>query len=182
MKQFIFLTVFFINTLSSIISMDNRYIEITEKMDGITLELTYIKPEGIVEIPFLPRSSIKIDKLVVNGNERIWGIKPLLWFGADEEYGKLNSVKTTAAESVQTLEMYWSLVKKNGKTVLEYSSLIDKKPTLYEIPENVKSVTITYQIRYPDKTFSPKYTEKFEFIWDIKDLIRKSREIVKCCG
>ncbi|NLK45169.1 MAG: hypothetical protein GX297_00695 [Treponema sp.] len=46
--------------------MEDTNIEIAEKMDGITLNITYVKPEEVALIPILPRSSIK---LVINGKK-----------------------------------------------------------------------------------------------------------------
>ena len=165
--------IFALGLISKAICMDNTRIEITEKMHGITIDISYLKPEGVEVIPVLPRSSIKIEKLVINGNKQIRGRKPLLWLAADEEYGKLNAMGTTTAESLETIDMYWSLGKKGEKYILEYSSLIDDKPTLFQIPENAKNMTLTYRIRYPDNTFSPVYTKKVDFTWNIKNVFKK---------
>ncbi len=160
--------IFIFGLISNVFCTDNTNVEITGNK-GITLEISYIKPSGREVIPLSPRLSIKIDKLEINGNKRIRGKKPLLWLGSDEEYGKLNSKNTTSAESFETINMHWSLCKENRKYSLEYSSLIDNKPKLFEIPENARNMTLTYRIKYPDNTFSPPYTKKVDLIWNIKD-------------
>lgn len=155
--------------------MDNVNIEVTEKMKGITLVLPYTKPADVKTIPLLPRLSIKIDKLEINGKKRIRGKKALLCLGSDEEYGKLNSKNTTSAESFETINMHWVLKRKDKNYVLEYSSLIGRKPIIFEIPQNSKTVKLDYRIKYPDNTFSPLYTKTVNLIWDIKNSIAKRK-------
>ena len=85
--------------------------------------------------------------------------------GSDETYAKLNSQVADSAESLETIEMSWSTEETGKGCKLVYSSLIYSAPTIYEIPDTVKEVYMTYRIKFPDGSFSPENTIHFNLSW-----------------
>lgn len=131
----------------------------------IIVSLPYIKSEGVTATPIHSRLSVKIDKLVINGKKRIRGKRIWWWMGADETYALLNHQVANTKESIENIDMSWNTEKTDKGYKLVYSSLIYSVPTIYEIPDTAKEVSMTYRVKFPDGSFSPENTIHFNLSW-----------------
>jgi hypothetical protein len=149
-------------------------IEIKLMKENYYIELQYLKPEGITQIPDLGSVGIIIEQLIVDGIK----IKPKkLYFMADDTMPVFK--ETSIQGSLNTIEMNWETIEIKPTMEIIKQGLIFRSrsgqyiwPVLYEIPYKSTKIYLTYRIRLlinQTKNNSKKYflTEKQTIAWEM---------------
>jgi hypothetical protein len=115
-----------------------------------SISLPYIKPEGVNRAPFRDRSSIILERLVVDGTEIM---KNRLFLSEKKFVDTLNDEEASEEEEVRFIDMSWSVRRVENKVngsieMLSYKSETGNtsKVEQYIVPYGSKEVFLTYNL------------------------------------
>lgn len=147
---------------------DTETITISDFNEKI-LGLPYTKSEGVTVLYRHPEVSVVIEEIIIDGSEKYTG--EIFHYDVGDVGNEPRLKETEPGKILLEEEMRWSVNYENetGKRFLFFSSLVERHPIYYKIPENTKSIKIRYHIRYPDRTSSDSYEKTFNLEWNLPD-------------
>ena len=133
------------------------------------LELPYTKSEGVTVLYRHPEVSVVIEEIIIDGSEKYTG--EIFHYGVGDVGNEPRLIEAEPGKILLEEKMRWSVLNENepGNRYLFFSSLVERHPIYYEIPENTKSIKIRYHIRYPNRTYSDSYEKTFNLEWNLPD-------------
>ena len=147
---------------------DTETITISDFNEKI-LGLPYTKSEGVTVLYRHPEVSVVIEEIIIDGSEKYTG--EIFHYDVGDVGNEPRLKETEPGKCFLSEEMRWSVKNENepGNRYLFFSSLVERHPIYYKIPENTKSIKIRYHIRYPNRTYSDSYEKTFNLEWNLPD-------------
>ncbi len=129
------------------------------------LGLPYTKSEGVTVLYRSDQVSVVIEEIIIDGSEKYTG--EIFDYGVGDVANEPRLKEAEPGKILLEEEMRWSVKNENepGNRYLFFSSLVERHPIYYKIPENTKSIKIRYHIRYPNRTSSDSYEKTFNLEW-----------------
>ena len=133
------------------------------------LGLPYTKSEGVTVLYRSDQVSVVIEEIIIDDKEKYTG--EIFHYDVGDVGNEPRLKEAEPGKILLEEEMRWSVLNENepGNRYLFFSSLVERHPIYYEIPENTKSIMIRYHIRYPDRTSSDSYEKTFNLEWKLPE-------------
>ena len=133
------------------------------------LGLPYTKSEGVTVLYRSDQVSVVIEEIIIDGSEKYTG--EIFHYDVGDVGNEPRLKEAEPGKILLEEKMRWSVLNENepGNRYLFFSSLVERHPIYYKIPENTKSIKIRYHIRYPNRTYSDSYEKTFNLEWNLPD-------------
>lgn len=143
---------------------DTETITISDFNEKI-LELPYTKSEDVTVLYRSSQVSVVIEEIIIDDKEKYTG--EIFHYDVGDVGNEPRLIEAEPRKFLLKEGMRWSVNYENetGNRYLFFSSLVERHPIYYKIPENTKSIMIRYHIRFPNGTHSDSYEKTFNLEW-----------------